>query len=282
MGQIYLTQGTQEWLDFRRDKIGASDAPIICGVSPYKTADELLIEKIRGTTAYVNDGMRRGSSLEPQIRDSVSELLETHYEPAVFQSDTLPWMIASLDGFCEGHAIEIKTGKDAEKIMEMQSVESIPKHYHYQMQHQLLVCNLSGITLVVSDGEICQVYTIYQDVDVQREILKKEKAFYERMISYDLPDDPHEERPELEGLLTNMNHIRETIQKLQLEYDACEKVVKECASENSVKCGEYKVTRYLKPGAIEYKEIPVLKDIDLNQYRKPDCICWRITWPKKL
>ena len=43
-----LVQQSEEWLEFRRSRIGASDAPIIMGVSPWKTHYKLWVEKIQG------------------------------------------------------------------------------------------------------------------------------------------------------------------------------------------------------------------------------------------
>lgn len=42
---LNLLQNTQEWEKFRLQKIGASDAPIIMGVSPWKTPFQLWLEK---------------------------------------------------------------------------------------------------------------------------------------------------------------------------------------------------------------------------------------------
>ena len=42
---IELTQNTPEWLEFRRKKIGASDAPIILEVSTWKTPYQLWLVK---------------------------------------------------------------------------------------------------------------------------------------------------------------------------------------------------------------------------------------------
>ncbi len=43
-----LIQNTPEWHAFRRKRIGASDAPVIMGISPWKTPYQLWIEKTSG------------------------------------------------------------------------------------------------------------------------------------------------------------------------------------------------------------------------------------------
>jgi predicted phage-related endonuclease len=41
-----MQQQTPEWLEFRKNKIGASDAPIIMETSPWKTPYQLWLEKL--------------------------------------------------------------------------------------------------------------------------------------------------------------------------------------------------------------------------------------------
>jgi len=43
---VILRQNTPEWLEVRKTKLGASDAPAILGISPYKTAYQLFLEKM--------------------------------------------------------------------------------------------------------------------------------------------------------------------------------------------------------------------------------------------
>ena len=66
---MVMQQNTEEWLEFRRDKIGASDAPIIMGKSPWKTPHQLWEEKIGvRTSSYETAAMRRGKDLESEAR----------------------------------------------------------------------------------------------------------------------------------------------------------------------------------------------------------------------
>ena len=41
-----IEQNTEEWFKYRNSGIGASEAPIILGLSPYKTRIELYEQKI--------------------------------------------------------------------------------------------------------------------------------------------------------------------------------------------------------------------------------------------
>jgi hypothetical protein len=56
--QVHLKQGSQEWLEWRHDGIGASDAAVIMGENPWKDAEALLIQKCEAPTARELSGTR--------------------------------------------------------------------------------------------------------------------------------------------------------------------------------------------------------------------------------
>ncbi|MCJ7483244.1 MAG: YqaJ viral recombinase family protein, partial [Thermodesulfovibrionales bacterium] len=43
--RLNFEQSTEEWLSWRRNGIGASDAPVVMGLSPWQKAGELLLLK---------------------------------------------------------------------------------------------------------------------------------------------------------------------------------------------------------------------------------------------
>ena len=51
----------------------------------------------------------------------------------------------------------------------------------------------------------------------------------------------------------------------------------EMAGESCAEGACVKVTKYIRRGNVDYGAIPALKDMDLNEYRKPSTIAWRIT-----
>ena len=94
-----LIQQSQEWLDYRKSKIGASDAPVIMGVSPWCTPYKLWMQKndlIPDT--YKSRAMSRGIAMEDTARAFFSLETGVLVEPSVVVHSDLDWMIASLDG----------------------------------------------------------------------------------------------------------------------------------------------------------------------------------------
>ena len=65
MRLVKIKLDTCEWKQFRRTHIGASDAPIIMGESPWSTPLKLYEQKIFGFELEENRYMSRGKELEP-------------------------------------------------------------------------------------------------------------------------------------------------------------------------------------------------------------------------
>ena len=52
--------------------------------------------------------------------------------------------------------------------------------------------------------------------------------------------------------------------------------LKALSNNKNAKGGEFVFTMSERPGAIEYKNIPELKDVDLDLYRKETVSCWKL------
>lgn len=52
--------------------------------------------------------------------------------------------------------------------------------------------------------------------------------------------------------------------------------LKSISNEEKSQGGGFIFENYLRLGNIEYKEIPELKAVNLEKYRKPPVICWRL------
>ena len=60
-------QGTPQWKEFRKWKIGSSSAASIRGVG-FKTPLQLFESIMEETETPINDAMRRGTNMEPIAR----------------------------------------------------------------------------------------------------------------------------------------------------------------------------------------------------------------------
>lgn len=180
---LNVDQNSKEWESLRRTKIGASEAPCICGVDPYKKPEKLFKQKFTGEKQYVSYAMNRGKHLEPIAREMIEKMTGTVYAPLVVQHDEHDWMIASLDGYSEEHKILIEIKCPGEKVFNQIIIErEIPVSYIYQIQHQLEVTGLDQASLVVFNGVYLETRVVERDSAIIKEILEKEAHFYNCLI----------------------------------------------------------------------------------------------------
>src|SRR3989338_9214976 len=143
---VALEQGTSEWREWRHKGIGASDAPIIMGENPWKSASELLREK-RGPArdGSQNAAMARGTQLEPEARRRYIVRTGTNFRPACLQSGLHTWLRASVDGIsADGSAIvEIKCGESVYRKTSQN--RSVPDYYYGQLQHILAITGFATL-----------------------------------------------------------------------------------------------------------------------------------------
>ena len=280
----HLIQGTSEWHALRQKSIGASDAAVILGISPWKTRLELWEEKMGFSTPNQTFKMLRGIEMEDEARLYYERITGEIVFPKVMIHPEYPWCIASLDGITlnEKRLVEIKCpGRDT---IEMAKNGKIPEFYVAQLQHQMMVTNLDNADYFCYDGEKGFLITIDRDQSFIDQLLKKELEFYEMMINFIHPIVEDNDRMDLSSdeeflsLEEEFISVSETLKKLEQEKDAIRKQILVRAFHSNAKGKSIRVTKKVAKGRIEYDKIECLKDVDLEIYRKPSATSFMITY----
>ncbi|HEX7261674.1 MAG TPA: YqaJ viral recombinase family protein, partial [Luteolibacter sp.] len=141
-----LEQGTTEWLTWRHEGIGASEASTIMGENRFESAASLLHKKCSPPVqGRMNRAMAQGFALEPKARAYYNSRLELDAEPKCLQSLGYDWLRASLDGITKdgSRVVEIKCGESAYKT----SIKTRrpPRYYYGQFQHIMAVTGLECV-----------------------------------------------------------------------------------------------------------------------------------------
>lgn len=278
-----LVQRSDEWLAMRRNFIGSSDAPVVMGVSPWKTPYQLWEEKLGLTEQKApNSAMLYGINNEEIARKSFEEKTGLLMFPQVIFSDEHDFMMASLDGMdIDGiNVVEIKcAGKeDHEKAKSGKA----PDHYYPQLQHIISVAKLEYIwyySFNAGDGILLK---IYRDDSYISKLIEKEREFFECIQNFASPalmsGDYQTMRDDM--WVTCASDWREVQKQLRslvkTESELREQLVGMCRGQSS-SGGGIRVTRTLQKGRIDYSEIEELKNIDLERYRKQPVEYWRIS-----
>lgn len=183
---IEVEQGSAAWLALRLKMITATDSGSILGINPYKSAIDVYQEKWGKEPQPVNERMRRGSELEPIIREMVCEELGIDFKPAVVINESYDWMMASLDGIspCGRFLCEIKA--PSMDVHNLAIAGQIKPYYFSQCQHQL-GCTKADICYYASYlpsnyvKPLC-IIEVKPDWEYIERMIAMEKEFYEKHV----------------------------------------------------------------------------------------------------
>lgn len=154
--EVTLEQGSKEWLEWREAGIGASDVPVVLGISPFKSRFQLWAEKAKLTKPApfhprAVSAMERGKLLEPEIRAWYERKTGRTVTPKTVVHPTYPCIRASLDGETnDGRNVEIKAPGKTDHAAAKKG--KVPKKYLAQTQIQMECAGLAVTDYVSHDG----------------------------------------------------------------------------------------------------------------------------------
>ena len=287
---IELEQRSQQWLDLRRSKIGASDCAAVMRDSRYKTPRKLWREKILGEEGCkINPAMQKGIDLEDEARAVFSRKLSFDFQPLVALHDLDDWIMASLDGWDADKKALLEIKVVGRKVFEAAERGDVPIEYIWQVQHQICVAQpdfaFIGFYYKPDDGSDAKTVEIpiQRSVQMISDLRVELDIFYHNyMLAYVEPPiakgDVIERRdPAWYGKAAKWKEVKAKIAALEVEEKELREGLIELAGEES--CIGYGVsaTRYECKGRVDYTKIPELQDIDLDPYRSESKWTWRLS-----
>lgn len=237
----------------RRKYIGGSDAPVILGLSPWRTPYQLYQDKI--TPPVENSSKRRilqrGHALEPYVlgilaREESLEITGVNNRYRDGEHDFIACEIDAEFHDTETNAvqnIEIKTSMFGNKAWGDEYTDSIPVYYQAQAMHGLMVTGrqvcVFGVLIGIDDF---RVYHIQRDDEIIAGMRQQEVEFWQRIIDQNppeatTPDDILKMYPKDDGstieltgdMLNNYNaliHAKAMIKQYSAEAEAAENALK--------------------------------------------------------
>jgi len=277
MIEMQLEQGSQEWLDFRRNHRMASETPAVMGLSPYQSPSHIRKVKLGNDTVFVNDAMRQGVAQEPIARKAYEERFEL-IRPAVFVNGQYG---ASLDGINIDQDViwECKTpvnGFASDRAKLALKGELTPYDFA-QVQHQLMVTGAKYCDFCVWDAKEQDfiIAKVNPEPDFWLSIEMEWDAFWETL-----------------GLRTDKAWLKLAQQyKLQKavvelatqELDQIKTELQSLLTGEMNEGGGVKVQRIKVSGSTDWKKVQehFLKDVVLDEFKKPDTYQYRINEMKE-
>lgn len=185
------TMSREDWLDFRKQGIGASDAAAAVGLNPYQSPLELWMIKTgrdgdmpKPDPNDESSPMYWGNVLEPIVAQHYAR--RTGYKVrkvnAVLQHNDPDkhWMLANLDYSVvsnpEVQILECKTaGEWGAKLWR----DGVPAYVQCQVQHQLAVTGrIAADVCVLICGQEIRIHRIERDDDLIARLIELERQFW--------------------------------------------------------------------------------------------------------
>ncbi len=282
MRKLDIAQRSQEWFKMRREKIGASDAPAIMGVSPWCTPYQKWEEKIFQKEKETTPSMQRGIDMENLAKEHFEAETGILVIPCVILHPKFDWMVASLDGLDinEEAIVEIKCpGKEDHDLAKRGKV---PEKYIPQLQHQMEVCEKEEVYYYSFSGEDGVIVILKRDDKYIEKMLEAEKEFLNHMHDLTPPkltDKDIVERDDLEWIKASEEWKRLNIQMEEIERNMKEarETLIALAAGRCCQGEGIRLTHCMMKGRVDYGAIPEIKSINLEAYRKEPIESWRIS-----
>jgi putative phage-type endonuclease len=292
-----MEQRTDNWLNWRKRGIGGSDAPIIMNLSPWKTAFQLWEEK---TDKVKPDGVsnwaqNRGNELEPIARARYE--LEKGFEmgPATCAHYQHDFLRASMDGWnpacppdgdfktVHKRGLEIKCPGEKDHLMAKSG--HVPEKYFYQLVHQFIVTAADvidyysywvpkGVDDDKGDGHCISVPR--PPNAVLMEYFKVAQKFWECVLQDKAPpltdkDYKTVRSVEIRKFCEEWKRKKLELEKLEFEVDTLKDQIITAIGDGVARAvvagAGVKLNTVTRIGNVDYKKVPELKGVNLDQYR---------------
>lgn len=281
-----VEQNTPQWHELRRTKIGASDAPIIMGVSPWKTAFQLWEEKVFGKEQETSPAMERGIALEGSARERFQDKFGILMMPKVVIHPERLWQMASLDGISfEGTMIlEIKHAN--REVFEMAIQGKLPDYYMYQVQHALDVTGAAKCYYMVCHSDRDVYVEVFPDLMMIADMRSKTSKFHEYMMSKEAPPLTDKDYVVMndkkwEELVKEYKDIKDQLHILLQSEEYVKDELKKLAGNRNAMGAGAKLTKSVCKGRVDYDAIPELMGVNIEPYRKAPCEKWKVSFTTK-
>jgi putative phage-type endonuclease len=169
--------------------IGGSDASVIAGLSPFKDAETLLLEKAglkEPDDSRFAGHKTWGTLIEPLVMQYTADQLELEILPtSAPRHPKYPFLSGELDGLILGdpRGGGVYEGKTTAWSQKAKWKDAPPPEYRIQLVHYFLVTGLTwGVIGVLIGGNDYRRFEIVRDDEECELLLTLELRFWERVL----------------------------------------------------------------------------------------------------
>ncbi len=260
---VDLIQGSDEWHIFRKAGIGASDAPVIEGLSPYRTKRELFFEKSGSSIKSEEDPTKEyifamGHKVEGLIRKEFQELTHSDIQPVCMVHPKFDYIRASLDGFDPKLGV-LEAKLVGQEVLARAREGDLPSHHYSQMQHQFAVSGAEVGQWFGHDGKKSgALVEVRANAEYIKRLLDLEHQFWVDVKSGKAPALSDRDYLELDNdaLLISLRDAKELAENAEAQYKAIKDQVVAKYKHPKISGAGLKLFRVTRQGSLNLLSVP--------------------------
>lgn len=181
----------QAWLEARRKGLGGTDAAAILGLSKYRSARDVYLDKRglepdRPITAPMRWGLRLEDSIAAAYSEETGRPIRRLPGLGIRRAKHVRGfpMFGSLDRLSEDRIVEIKTARsDAEYAprgaeLDVEPIRRIPASHYVQVQHYAEIVGADVDVVVLFGGSDLRIYPIPRDPEYGADLVEELGRFW--------------------------------------------------------------------------------------------------------
>jgi putative phage-type endonuclease len=184
----------EHWLKERKNYIGGSDLASVVGLSPYKTALDVYLNKTSDDIrCETSPAMRWGTLLEDVVAKEYAEVTgyNLEIEPHVLYHPKYKFLGANIDRWADNkkHVLECKTaGFSRGKEWGEEGTDQIPESYLIQCAFYASICDVPKVDIaVLIGGQDFRIYTYARNRELEDKLIKIACNFWHNHIEKRIP-----------------------------------------------------------------------------------------------
>ena len=180
-----LDMERDEWLEYRKQGIGGSDASAILGINPWKSPMDVWLEKTGEfeDEQEDNEKMYWGNVLEDVVAKefSIRTGLRVRRRNAILKHKDHPFMLANVDRLVIGHKAGLEC-KTAGQYTADDWAMGVPEFYQAQVQHYMAVTGYKvWYVAVLIGGQEFKFFKLTRDNQFIKELIETERDFWQKV-----------------------------------------------------------------------------------------------------
>lgn len=189
-----MTQNREEWLRERKTYIGGSDIAAIMGLSTFRTAVDIYLDKI--TPEVINEkkdediakAAHWGTLLEEIIASEYSKVkgVSVRVQDGPIRHPRFNFLAANIDRWADDgkYILECKTAHFMKKHeWEEETTDQIPEGYLVQAAYYSAICNVPKVDIaVLIGGQDFRIYTYEKDEEFENKLIKLAYNFWNEYV----------------------------------------------------------------------------------------------------